>query len=1178
MDQAQSIGERTEVTRWWQAIKGKLVREPNGRVYTDYKWTGMTTGTPEAVLSECSPVKMMGFNDQSRLTPHPWLESHGALSVGPIEVEGKRYVVACRIKLRLECPKTSDDRRYSQAVYLIMPVSQFRDLSLVGLPTRLRAEPMTAIDLDLTHFDLPCSEDIELPDRWLESVQGYLQALLCGCSVGVDEPENGPDEFFRKILICLGCLPATIRWRLTVGAGLYRCNEHVLGQAMTFDGDVVVKNGRLDLREDQKVKSAAYVHQLREHCSGLRSLSALHQQIARMFPKLHAWNAIPEPLTWREAMRALGELDLVSKMEEHLKSYGASQPPSLRTFVYFRRQVIDAVVAAVAGSVLGTIRSEHVLEGMVKEPEWEDDLRKTFADAADEKAKLLGMLLGYTALDPDLILRCNLKIPKSMHDTVARRLNESLAAVQDEVAFDQWREVIKNSAIAGAPDWLEHWRKDEECLLTILWKVYEGGILDCLRPLARWDKRAGVLFNVAHESLFNYDDLEHMARMITPAYLVQAIRLLGMIKASDPVYALLLKQRWEDDLGKPIDFAVHLQPSDLVELPAEERRKLAAKIGAAADKVGLCESVLQPLLTLWSHLPGDLADRLRRSVRRSLPDDLAEILLGPLAAGKGIAARREDDTLSRVLGPDESGRAREPALSRPATVDILRNVIAVERVVADRALAKCRERFCRDDIVHSVSNWVFRLSDPKDEMPISLIQSVRTLNDGEFTQTSFPTFDAPEDAMLAAKLLSPKSPFRNVAFHPPIDSLSKFRAYLAAFRPMYVHLITEGVWIEALEKAWTSPADREYFEERLRKLGLWERHKWRLLRANVEEHEVFPEELAMMSGISGLAFVRLACARWPVPESHLGRITPDVIRGAFTPAHHYSCFETLLDLAQRMDRKDLARNVLLCIVDTCRNAEWGELVAQDWRREFDRGLLRSTIRVFSDPRVASQWSILLIRAAKASKLDRRGVDSISACFERRDQPVEWSVAQTKGNPSLSSPDNWPGSLIGSPAVQVEMAWVQPELKVKPAQVETVRDPVDSRDTDLELAAPASSEHARPDRGAHDQNQQGPNRHWGVGARSGYAERVTRVRLRYAKDLDGFFPEEFNGVQVELKFRDTQEKTAPAFTTREGIASVIHRSDGVADVYVNEINRAWVCIPDRDRASPSEPITAWVRPY
>src|SRR5262249_24430794 len=152
------------------------------------------------------------------------------------------YVIAYRVRPCPQGGKGSRTARFIQAHYLVSRAGEGVERDVWGLLPQLRADPMTREDSNLQAPEIGSTKP-RLPAGGLVAVRPCLRRLLSGEAFAIRDVERAPEAVMETFLRCLACLPAAVRWRVPLAAGLYRVEPSHWGLAHGLKADETTAPG-----------------------------------------------------------------------------------------------------------------------------------------------------------------------------------------------------------------------------------------------------------------------------------------------------------------------------------------------------------------------------------------------------------------------------------------------------------------------------------------------------------------------------------------------------------------------------------------------------------------------------------------------------------------------------------------------------------------------------------------------------------------------------------------------------------------------------------------------------------------------------------------------------------------------------------------------------------------------
>jgi hypothetical protein len=445
-----------------QFVYGKLVTHPGGPIVpgSEHRCTGRSTGFPRELDPFCHPSRLgLGDRDARRWGQCGWRDEGGVVSLGVVTPSGA-WVLAARLRERSEEGEGVEGRLYAQGLYAALPASVYRWDTLLRAAPALQAVPREQYDMALPPLVVPGTPvDDTLPADWLEQVSLYLRGALSGEPVNVQEWVLKPVAFLHRMSWALAAVPAALRWRLPIGAGMLtmeRATAMAYGVA-ALGGLRVIGGVPRNAAEVDLTRGDRYVQWLSALASGCTTTGELAASVARELPQLDTFDAIDPAVTWIDAARQVADVVGEKRLLVQVRQGGRVEDAA--AVRHMRPELLAILAQRVVGGDSATALAEM---SAIAGDGWRDAWRAALARAEGgerERLEQVAMLLGLQPIDDParLLPMASLELGEATDDVAARVQQSSDAAT----AASPWLPLLRAAAdavAAGRATWAATWR------------------------------------------------------------------------------------------------------------------------------------------------------------------------------------------------------------------------------------------------------------------------------------------------------------------------------------------------------------------------------------------------------------------------------------------------------------------------------------------------------------------------------------------------------------------------------------------------------------------------------------------------------------------------------------------------------------------------------------------------
>lgn len=443
-------------TEWPRFAHGKLVRAPDGEIVgPDYTTLGRSAAPPFPEVTRAVQPDTLGLPGLGSGSAYPegWAD-HGAMLLRPaFTAGGQPWYLVTRYRLVEEYPGKPATRSYALSMTVAVEPKELDFPVLFQSAARPGIEQFPAKNLSLPPLAVPEAARVPLPAGWFDRVRPWLVALASGRPSGWHEPDTPIDGFLEQALWAVACLPAAIRWRVPVAAGVYTvpaADKAQLVYALTLSHKPRAA-GTADTGTGEAY--ADWFAGATDNGVACRTVQDVLAVVGREFPDLAAWDDIPPADDWRQAVKAIGELKDLKRLQDW-----ADRPtgpaPSLDPINRFRPAVLELAEKHLAGPP--EVRT-HLLAGVTAEswkPAWQAYARK----AGETALVRLGELVGPLPFNPAAAAQARAigELPPRLAAEANRRLSAAYPKTFD-TGIAAWGGAIRQAFAKSPPAWFTAW-------------------------------------------------------------------------------------------------------------------------------------------------------------------------------------------------------------------------------------------------------------------------------------------------------------------------------------------------------------------------------------------------------------------------------------------------------------------------------------------------------------------------------------------------------------------------------------------------------------------------------------------------------------------------------------------------------------------------------------------------
>lgn len=689
----------SESSHWWQVSYGKIT--PCGKddavvTGSEHRCTGRSAELPADIARQCFPHKVgIGTSDQFKWKDHPW--KRGGLILRPV-FHGQWHLLAGRIRGRSEEGENIPGRLYTQARYLIAPISSIESFIELSF-SELIADTEVKIDVDLPRVEVGTDATASQPleETWLHTTSPILEALLCGESFSLQDRDIEPDEFLHTAMTCLACLPADVRWRIPVGCGMFMIEGVGIGHGLRAVGGVRKVNGEIRgneaLDSDARRKAQDYIDWLDTITQNESQLTRvqLAQIVDQQFQSMNRVSfESRESIEARESQSAKGKQDAASlhstywvesvtlmlghmidharlgKFKKVLESSDQTQRFEVESLVACRELLIQEITKHLGQE------NANGIPYLLKVQSWKTAWVK--ASEVCQHSAAIAVLLGYVEFDVSKInAALDTHLPKQWNDNIVSLLRGALEREStSDKRLAKWLALVSATDKQSKTAWVGAFR--ESLLYELHWTKLRLLLIAPSHQGTRATREKWVEFGrlaadespepnysklVAELALQDDQPLRVCARALLERLILHCVsrrRFVSAVILHDLALRLGTRKGELIPVGKA---------PEAVETRAQYLNAIAAsfpKLGEAIPKE-MSRALCRCLLTDWRLIDGKLREKLLLTVTQGIPPHWAGILVGHALDGstqraenKGLAysalqlaIRNSDEVLDRAV-------------------------------------------------------------------------------------------------------------------------------------------------------------------------------------------------------------------------------------------------------------------------------------------------------------------------------------------------------------------------------------------------------------------------------------------------------------------------------------------------------------------------------------------------
>lgn len=807
---------------WQVAVYGKELdpRTRSPRAEAGYALLETTPGFPQGLRGECRPDRV-GLGDHSLWEKSVWDRDPAQFTLRPVRsstASGQWYLQVAQAFIVPGHP-TGETRKSLRIAFAVAPVADVDPCTLASLPHEL-AGMRTGLPTSAVR---PAARAEPIHKWFDDDIRHMLAALVAGHVVNVVEPDGAAaDQFARKALLCLACLPAAVRWRVPVGWQSNRIPEWcALGHGEMATSAVrpvrrfkgVWKTEELDLTAGWEV-----VRAVEERVGGAGSVEEVYRA-AREFwgADLSNWNTttLEHAADWRKAVGVLREAGNLTRLQDYLKT-GFGGRPRVNDFVAMRPAVLAEVLEAVTRKpptrsdsfstverhpdrdddqpITAAISLEPVFQPAPRSyqpsarplppppPVQADPVAIAFGDVCGDEWKpawedlatghsnqaalagTLGRLLGILPFDPRSIQPEDTRLIPFREQ---RNATDRLAAEwRQATRWEDWAELIAAAGRSNAPPVLRTWF--DAAGPELAWRVIELELRDppvrCTpeSPNSPALRAAAALLSDSPPGSDSFSALEDALSTATAA---SADRLADRLFRRGLVAEALILEHAAGRVLPGTGSADRIAPDRLRLAPAQDRAEWARAVSVGVSRYAPRSALIRAALLLWDDTP---PEHRRLEISDRLGPLEAEILLG---GPNRPTARTDDDLAKRVR---KVASALLPQLWQ-GSPDHRNRVI--------RALARAGGYADRSQLLPLLAGLDAGPGSPLRDIPA--IQLAANLRAGLIeTVAKLPKDLSAADALLTLDVLRLKNPWWGQRITSgPVDTTDRARAAAVAVGP-----------------------------------------------------------------------------------------------------------------------------------------------------------------------------------------------------------------------------------------------------------------------------------------------------------------------------------------------------------------------------------------------------------
>ncbi|HEY1599712.1 MAG TPA: hypothetical protein VGG64_08930, partial [Pirellulales bacterium] len=465
----------TEAAGWWQVVYGKLVESEHGPILrqSEHHQSAVSVDIPDRIATLCYPERVgIGTDDLLHgWGRYRWPDGPGGFVYTPKVVGDRYYVLAARVRGRFEIPQLKD-RLYTQAYYLANDPDAAATWPLLDWWGCLVARP--SLRNETIGRRSLATRDAPVPANALAMIGPMLSRILAGHAFVATEEEVQPEAFYLQIRLALACLPAALRWRIPVGAGLFVIDRDRMAIAQGMETKDAAAQPAAPLLDEDAIQE--YIAGVAAILKSSSTLSQVMQAVDRWIPELSAWQVLsgstPPSPDWRDAVARFAEywqeVRLLCRwLTSVSNSNRAGQRISIRAMRDLRERAVRSLSSLLAKSADGA--TTGALDDMV---DWQEAWKQVANDGeADGRnsaqltiARGLAGLLGAVAIEPEPLAAVgHIELPDSWQSKSTPALRAALRkGLLGDAASGPWRQMALDIfATATLTNWLAEFSTHE---------------------------------------------------------------------------------------------------------------------------------------------------------------------------------------------------------------------------------------------------------------------------------------------------------------------------------------------------------------------------------------------------------------------------------------------------------------------------------------------------------------------------------------------------------------------------------------------------------------------------------------------------------------------------------------------------------------------------------------------
>ncbi len=606
--------------QWSRRAIGKYVKTKNGSVKdgVDYQTTARSSEPPFPDLGNAvtSPAAL-GVSERANWSEYCNCWPNGGIYLRPIISSTKEIcLVASRIAARAEDLDRPGSRYYVEVMHAARFVRESSFKVLPHLASKLMIDPQLAFDSKFSPLLLNSRDEQRLPENWFKKCQPIVTALASGKPFLLSDRSESVEDFFLRSLCAVCCLPATLRWRIPIAAGVYQTpdnNRSRIQCTLAFDGYTSADE------EASLNRGRCFSQWLQEELDGGKACetwSHLVDFIAKKFPTLSHWDRLDPAEPIEKSIKILGEIEDLQALKRWVPK--GSRPPKVDQVSYLQRDVLSVFSSALASQVDGY---EDVIADLASE-NWKEawGAYVGLPENGTPEMRALAILLGGAPFDPEMVARyaTDLRVPTGLWPSIASRISREFKRACDAEQLVWWKDLLACVYGNRAPGWLFEWAKRDG--VQILWAALDLHFEHQINVTEDWNittsnSSAYVVRELILGHRVDVRDFEALIHTNLPLYCKTANQIVEQSQSSNPELALAL--------------AIEFKLENLIDAITAPDMLLKSKVwskvvvAVASVKALYCCRLAEGILLLWENL--DL------SRRRELKVGL-EQALGPIHA------------------------------------------------------------------------------------------------------------------------------------------------------------------------------------------------------------------------------------------------------------------------------------------------------------------------------------------------------------------------------------------------------------------------------------------------------------------------------------------------------------------------------------------------------------------